>query len=103
MGEPEVAHLEDNQRDICNLRISSLQWIIQIQFTLVLDGLSTFERGDQLTEVSHYFTIPLFQQMTVIKNQPVTIINCIVQCWEDDFSFTQSPQRNNFHLNLEHI
>lgn len=64
---------------------------------------STFERGDQLTEVSHYFLIPLFQQVTVTKNQPVTIINCLVHCWEDDFSFTQGPQKNDIHLNLKYI
>lgn len=50
-----------------------------MQFKLIIDGPPTTERGDQPTEVGHYFIIPLFQQVTVVKNQPVAIINSFVQ------------------------
>lgn len=50
-----------------------------MQFKLIHDGPPTSERGDQLAEVSHYFIIPLFQQMAVVKNQPVAVTDSFVQ------------------------
>lgn len=49
-----------------------------MQLKLAFDGPLTFE-GDQLTQAIYYFMIPVFQQMTVVKDQPVAIINSFVQ------------------------
>lgn len=52
--------------------------MIQMKFKVNSGGAPTSE-SDQLTEVSHYFVIPLFQQVTVVKYQPVAIMNSFVQ------------------------
>ncbi len=74
-----------------------------MQFKVIPNGAPTSERGDQLSEVSHYFIIPLLQQVTVVKNQPVAIFNSFLQFWDNGLCVTQSPKGNDFHLNLKHI